>query len=271
MNAKHVGSVVGGVRPLSTYERLFWAFDVVSGFNFSIAVSLRGRKTQAEWVAAFAAVQKRHPFLNVAVNADDEHAPFFTHGEGAPIPIAFEQRNSRTEWQRVMESEMVNLFDQTRAPLMRAVLLEDEEGCDLVLTANHIVIDGIGVVAMVRYLLAALAGERLECLAAPLSAEERIAEVMAKDAVRAAQITRVLEAAKAAAAEAAAAAAEAPAATLDLTRTFALRKGGGKPKIEAIKFCEEETERLLICARREETTLRCWRHWRLRCGGRHRR
>ena len=51
------------LRRLSPLERLFDAIDQTNGFNFSRAVTFRGNVAHSGWVAAFAQVQRRHPFL----------------------------------------------------------------------------------------------------------------------------------------------------------------------------------------------------------------
>ncbi len=240
LHASSLPRVQETVRPLSAYEHLFWAVDKINGFNFSIVVTLRGRVARDAWRAAFAEVQKRHPFLDVCVNQDDELAPYFIRGEGLPIPLAFEPRRTRTHWQRTMEREVAEPFDQSAAPLLRAVVLEDEEGCDLILTANHIVIDGMGVVALAGDLLAALAGEKLLALPAPASAEERAARVRAANPLPVPQTE------------------QATAGNGDETlaaRTFACRKGGGTPRIAALRLTAEQTARLQRSCREQRTTI----------------
>lgn len=229
--------VVEALRPLSVYERLFWAVDKVYGFNFSMAVSFRGTIARARWNAAFAQAQKRHPFLNVSLNQDDPHAPVFMRGEGFPIPLVFQRRTSSTEWQRVMECEVAEPFDLTRAPLLRAVLLEDDDGCDLVLTANHIIVDGIGVVALVGDLLAALSGETLAVLPVPPSAEDRVAEVRASQSAKAGENLQQ------------------DAVTAPPVRLFACRKCSGKPEIRAVRLSRDKTALLQRCCRQQRTTI----------------
>jgi hypothetical protein len=155
------------------------AIDRVNGFNFSIAVTLRGVISHADWISAFAKAQKRHPLLNACIGyqnrdgVNDPHAPVFVRTANRPIPLNFRRRTSSTEWQRVMEAEQAKSFDASTAPFLRATLLEDSEGCDLILTANHVVLDGVGTVVLLRDLLAALSGEPLLPLPLALSAEER--------------------------------------------------------------------------------------------------
>ncbi len=71
-----------------------------------------------------------------------------------------------------MEAEWLKPFDPSIAPFLRAVLLEDNDGCDLILTANH-VLDGMGAIELVRDLLAALPGQKLPALPVPPSPEDR--------------------------------------------------------------------------------------------------
>ncbi len=233
------------VRLLSGYERLFWAVDKINGFNFTVVVSFRATIARSRWSAAFAEAQRKHPFLNASINDDDPHAPYFVRDEGLPIPLTFERRTSSTQWQRVMESEFAEPFDVSTAPLLRAVLLEDDEGCDLVLTANHIIIDGIGVLGFVRDLLAALSGEMLTPLADPPSAEDRVAQVRSSSQLHAAQNGHQTASAQAGGANSAAAAP---------VRTFVRRKATGKPAITALRFSKDQTALLLRRAREQQTT-----------------
>lgn len=226
------------IRPLSGFEHLFWALDKINGFNFGMAVSFSGTIAHSRWRDAFARVQKRHPFLDAAINEDDAHAPWYARGAGLPIPLAFLRRNSSTDWQRVMETEIAEPFDLSTGPLLRATILEDENGCDLVLTAHHAVIDGMGVLAVVRELLRALAGEALAELPIPPPAEERAAASRALNPLPAA---------------------------IDLTnyaaepqprnRTYASRNRKGKCAIASIRLSPDESARLLRYARREQTTI----------------
>ena len=238
LSAPMLQSVPVTLRPLSGFERLFWAIDKINGFNFGIAVSFRGAIAHARWQAAFAQVQKRHPLLNAQINEDDPYAPYFERGAGLPVPLAFLRRNSSADWQRVMEDEVAQPFDLSIAPLLRAVVLEDDEGCDLVLTVDHLIADGMGVLALVRDLLAALSGQALAELPLPPSSEDRAIQVRASNRLLAPD-------------DAAGQAAE----PQPRNRAFASRNRKGRCAITAIRFSPEETARLLGYARREQTTM----------------
>jgi hypothetical protein len=241
------------LRPLSAHERLFWAIDRVNIFNFSVAVTIRGTVAHERWTRALAQVQKRHPLLNACVSIrnaetgqDDPHAPAFVQGEGQPISIAFRPRSSVDEWRWVMEAEHLEPFDASVAPFLRAVLLEDSEGCDLILTANHVVLDGMGMVGLIRELLTALAGKRLAPLSeampgplsAPPSADERTARMSSADAVSGAAV------------QAGAAVAEAK------VRASKRRIGDGKPPtVSALRLSKQMSAELLRCSRKHEATV----------------
>jgi hypothetical protein len=239
LSAPTLQSAPATLRPLSGYERLFWAVEKVNGFNFGIAVTFRGNRAHSQWEDAFAQVQKRHPFLNVAINDDDPQAPHFVYGTGLPIPLAFLRRNSPADWQRAMENEVAEPFDLKSGPLLRADLLEDEEGCDLVVVANHIVIDGMGVLALVRDLLRALSGEALAELPVPPPAEERAAQVRASNPLLAPPIDLDAIATE----------------PQPRNRTYASRNRIGKAAIAALRFSTDETAQLKSFARREQTTI----------------
>jgi Condensation domain len=224
------------IRPLSGFEHLFWALDKINGFNFGMAISFSGTIEHSRWRDAFSRVQKRHPFLDAGINEDDPHMPWFTRGGGLPIPLAFLRRNSSTDWQRVMESEIAEPFDLSTGPLLRAAVLEDEKGSDLVLTTHHAVIDGMGVLAVVRELLGALAGEALAELPIPPPAEVRATSMRALIPLPAAiELTNY--------------------AAEPRNRTYSSRNRKGKCAIAALRISPEENARLLCYARREQTTI----------------
>lgn len=226
------------VRSLSGFEHLFWAIDKINGFNFGIAVSFAGTMANSRWRDAFAQVQKRHPLLDAAINDNDPFAPYFTRGSGLPIPLTFQLRRSHEDWKRVMESEIAEPFDLSTGPLLRAAVLEDENGCDLVLTAHHAVTDGMGVLALVRELLRVLAGETLAELPVPAPAEERAAGIRASNPLPAALDLAVYAA-----------------EPQPRNRVYVSRNRKGKCAIASIRLSQEQTAQLLHFARREQTTI----------------
>jgi hypothetical protein len=233
-------AVPAKLRPLSGYERLFLAVDKINGFNFGIAVTFRGKLDRARWIAAFAAVQKRHPLLNAGIDGDEPQAPFFFRVEGLPIPLAFRARAASDDWQRGMETDVAEPFDLSTGPLLRATLLEDGSGCDLILAAHHAVIDGIGVITLIGDLLQSLAGHALPPLPLPPTAEEHVARVLPPPAAQPAP---------------AGPNAPPPPPPPAAGRGFKSRNRKGKASLSALRLSPEQTAQLQRCARREQTTL----------------
>jgi hypothetical protein len=229
------------LRPLSPYERLFWAIDRISGFNFSLAVTFRGTISHPDWIAAFAQARDRHPLLNACIDHDDPHAPVFMRAADLPVPLKFRRRSSPTEWQRVVEAEQAKPFDSSAGPFLRATLLEDNEGCDLIVTASHVVLDGVGAVAFVGDLLAALAGEKLAHLPVAPSAEDRTVHARSTTV----QSTKIPQAdgGRQQTVEALPA------------RRSTRRIGTGAPAVNGLRFSQEQTAQLVRCSRQQEATV----------------
>ncbi len=232
------------LRSLSPYERLFTAIEQVNGLSFSVAVGFRGTLAHSRWIVAFAQAQQRHPFLNATLDHNDPHAPELLRADGSAIPLTFQRRTSPTQWERVMETEFAEPFNPLSAPLLRAILLEDEQGCDLIVTAYHTVLDGMGTLLFVRDVLNALAGEALSVLPTPPPAEGRVNAVRASTRTQRPQISQALEAVLQRAAG-------------RPTRAFTARPGRGRSTVTALRLSPAETDLLLRCARRQETTVGC--------------
>lgn len=224
------------LRPLSGFERLFLALDKINGFNFGIAVCFGSAIAQARWKRAFEQVQRRHPLLNAGIHDEDPNAPYFSRGGGLPVPLSFQRRVSSADWQRVMEGDIAEPFEMSTGPLLRATVLEDERGCDLVITANHVVIDGMGVLAVVGDLFRALAGETLETMPLPPSAEERVRGLRVLNAVPRVPWSQAEE-------------------PQPRNRMYASRNRKGRASISALRVSAEQTARLAGYARREQTTV----------------
>jgi hypothetical protein len=229
------------LRPLSPFERLFWAFEQVNGFNFSIALTFKGTVERTRWNSAFGAVQKRHPMLQASLNLDDPNRPVLVRAANRPIPVEFRRRSFAGDWQRVMEQGYMKPFDVATGPFLRAVVLEDEAGCDLVLTAFHAVLDGMGVLGLVGELLRALAGEKLLPMPMPVSTDERTAEMRrrlgpAKETPQADEnMMKTVEALK--------------------ERAIGRHKGSKAATVTAHKLAPEQTARLVERCRKEKVTV----------------
>jgi Condensation domain len=230
------------LRRLSPLERLFDAIDQTNGFNFSIAVTFRGNVAHSGWVAAFAQVQQRHPFLRASLNRDDLQAPYVQRSESSLIPLTFERRTSSTQWQSVMEAQGEEPFAASAAPLVRVNILEDDRGCDLIVTAHHAILDGMGALLLIRDVLAVLSGERLAPLAMPLAAEDRIEEARSSAPPQSIMDPQAAEAWQ-------------QFLATRPPRSFERHAGTRRPIISSLRLSPEETSQLLRSARKQQTTL----------------
>lgn len=230
------------LRGLSPLEHLFDIIDRTNGFNFSIAACFRGKVAHSDWAAAFARAQQRHPFLNASLNHNDAQAPYLCHVEGSRIPLTFEQRISASQWQRVMEAQAEAPFGACAAPLVRVDILEDDHGCDLIVTAHHAILDGMGALSLITDVLSILSGKELPALGIPAAAEDLVAHARSFGAAgstidpQAADAWQQLLATRP-------------------PRSFERYRGMRRPTISSLHLSPEETGRLLACARRQQTTL----------------
>ena len=229
------------LRPLSGYERFLWTFNQVKPINFSVVASFEGGLDPARWTTAFDEVQRKHPLLDASIGLDVSREPVFLSGTGSSIPLQVKERTSIFQWERELERELSEPFELSSAPLVRAVLLEDNQQCDLIITLHHSITDGTGALLVLRDLLQALTGEILSPLPLPPSAEERL-KAITDSTPHSAKPEKAPEE-------------EAEAGQVRTARTFAYHHDPGQPQVESLNFSSEETSLILRCVHREQTTV----------------
>jgi hypothetical protein len=165
------------IRELGPMERLMHLYSSQHPRHFSVAADLIGSVEPKRLIAAFAAVQARHPMLSVCVK-DSLPLPPGIYGSSAPIDLELRPLTGETVWTEVVASESARPFSDDRAPLMRAVVLHAPDRFILVLTFHHALADGISAVTIVHDLMKALAGQPLPRLA-PLGSRETLAAAQA--------------------------------------------------------------------------------------------
>jgi hypothetical protein len=158
------------VRPLGAVEEFFWLFDHSSPKHFCLIAEIDGRTTVSDWRVALDALQQRHPMLSVSIDSTYNRVPHFVRVAGQPIPLRIAE--GETTWEREAEREIRTLFDPTKAPLIRVVLIHKPEKIFAMLVLHHSIGDGQASVFLLRDLLRALAGEKLEQQAFPRSLDE---------------------------------------------------------------------------------------------------
>ncbi|MFJ4783751.1 condensation domain-containing protein [Streptomyces sp. NPDC088794] len=142
---------------------------------FTVAAEFPVEITGEQVSAALAAVQDRHPLLQVHIEDHPEgRLGFHRPAPVPPISLRVLHRPAET-WRQVAAEEVSQQFDTSQAPLARAVLVGDGDRSALLLTFYHCVVDGIGGVAVLNDLVSALNGQELEILPIPPSQEDVVA------------------------------------------------------------------------------------------------
>ena len=162
------------IRPLAGTEYMFHQFAMANPLNFVLGAEFPVQLTAEELTAALSAVQKRHPLLSAHIeNRPDSGYAFYRSETAAPIePTVLRQRTDT--WTQVASAELSRPFETSKAPLMRAVLIQDTASSMLLLSFDHVIADGMAAVYLLRDLLAALNGHELEPLPVPPPQEELI-------------------------------------------------------------------------------------------------
>lgn len=158
-NVQNIDLLEDYVRPLGSFEHLFWLMDQASSMHFSLAAQIEGHATVEDWRAALGHVQRRHPFFSVYIEKNGGANPHFRRAPLTPIPMRDVQVDaSQPNWLAEMQRELATPFDPECAPLVRAVLLHEPDRTTFILTAHHSIADGLSLSFAIRDTLSALSG-----------------------------------------------------------------------------------------------------------------
>jgi hypothetical protein len=150
-------------RPLGFGERFFRLYSMVYPVHFCLVAQIAGSLDSHKAALAFEQVRRRHPALRVGIVDDAEAGPAFAETDDE-IEVRFSPTGTGEEWRDVVERELNRPFDSSPGPLMRATILWSSDGTWMVLTFHHAIADALSAVSILRDLMRALAGERLDVL-----------------------------------------------------------------------------------------------------------
>jgi len=144
---------------LNEIEYFNWC--VGQPYNVVLAVHARGDLTPDRLRAALDKVQARHPLLRANTEIGRGGLPWFSSDGVGTIPIAVIEGAEPEEARRLAVRELDSTFDRDggaspRPPLMRVSLvrpLDRTQPIALVLTAQHVIADGLSMVFVFRDLL----------------------------------------------------------------------------------------------------------------------
>jgi hypothetical protein len=231
------------VRPLGAFERLYHRYAQKNTMHFCVVAELADDLDAAALDAALLAVQHRHPLLNVYV---DDHPQtglgLYRPATVSPIPLTVVDAGTDHTWRDLVAEELTCPFDTSTAPLVRVVLLRSGPSTPaaIVLTIDHVIVDGLSAGFILRDVFSALNGHELHALPAPPSQEELIGRL--RDAQPAAAPTTNGQ--------------PQPDQLEWLTTRSTMRTfDGAVPHLSAITFDEDLTRRLVGRARAERTTV----------------
>jgi Condensation domain len=160
------------VRPLGVIEEFFWLFDHSCPKHFCVVAEIKGRTLVTDWSAAVDALQARHPMLSISIDSTRQRVPHFHRGSRRPVPLRVAP--SGTTWEREAEREINTLFDPTEGPLARVVLIHELEKSFVLLVTHHAIADGLSSIFMLRDLLSAISGQRMDPYEFPPSIDQKL-------------------------------------------------------------------------------------------------
>ncbi|MCW2649672.1 MAG: Condensation domain protein [Mycobacterium sp.] len=229
------------VRRLGAFERMEHRYQQKHTMHFCMVAELADDLDPTALEAGLLAVQHRHPLLNVHVKDHPQtRLGFYRPASVPPVPVTVV--DATRSWCDLVAEELTRPFDRSRAPMIRVVLLRagPTSPAAIVLTVDHVIVDGLSAGFILRDLFSALNGHDLDALPVPPSQEELIA------------ILRNGQPPAALAANSQPPPAQ-PAwlATPSTFRPF----DGALPHLSAICFDEDLTRRLIARARAEHTTV----------------
>ncbi|UEP33197.1 MULTISPECIES: phthiocerol/phthiodiolone dimycocerosyl transferase family protein [unclassified Burkholderia] len=181
------------------------------------------------WHAAFQALQHRHPLLSTCIAIDAQQHSGFYRVTDAAVPLRVLEQDP-TAWQAEAAHEIATRFVGSAAPLLRATLLQGERSSTLILIAHHSVVDGMGSASLIDDLLCTLSGERL----APLPLVPSLETMLDTDLSHAAVLP--------------------PPAPAPAPKPFR-PDAAQAPHVDAIALSADDTRRLVVRARAEQTTV----------------
>ncbi|PRQ07539.1 phthiocerol/phthiodiolone dimycocerosyl transferase family protein [Enhygromyxa salina] len=127
-------------RYLTTSERVFLAMAEQVVMNPVVMVRCRGVLPVERVEHAIRTVAARHPALGVRVVREAQ--PWFSDRDVPPVPLRVVDRASPEHWREIVRHELNEPLPIEQGPLIRFVLVRDEQACELICTTDHVNADG---------------------------------------------------------------------------------------------------------------------------------
>jgi hypothetical protein len=228
------------VRPLGAFERMYHRYQEKNTLHFCVVAELAGDLEPSALEAGLDAVQHRHPLLNVHVEDHlQRRLGFYRPATVPPIPVTVAAAGPARTWRDLVADELTRPFGTGRTPMIRAMLLRagPDTPAAIILTAAHVIIDGMSAIYILRDLFSALNGHQLKALPVPPSQEELLGRLRGTQPPAAATAAQPAEP-------------EWP-ATPGTIRPF----DGAVPDLSTVSFSEDLTRRLAARTCAEQATV----------------
>src|SRR5499427_4068194 len=138
------------VRPLGSLEHLFWLLDQHRFVHFAVTALISGETSARGWRRALDRLQKRHPILSVCIDGEPDSVPSFRQADVTPIPLRIVEDEPELRWEVEVGKELARPFNPSRAPLIRAVLIQGARDGAFMLVAHHSIADGLSLAYAIR-------------------------------------------------------------------------------------------------------------------------
>ena len=142
-------------RKLGLVEHLFETFHSMGAMIYVNIAVIQGFVTVDALRIAIDLLQKRHPLLQVHLQASDRNFYFCADGTLA-IPLRIIDRQHDRQWLEIAEAELSQKFSDQFAPLCRITLLQSSAQWDrheLIVTFHHAIADGMSALHFIHELL----------------------------------------------------------------------------------------------------------------------
>lgn len=143
-------------RQLGKMEQAVVFVDDISALFIVVALRLVNGPPPEILQKALAALQRRHPLLQVHVVREKGRYYFKTQADAPAIPLQVSQRRDDQQWLSVIERELNEKIDPTVAPLMRVRYLYSagqDAPSEVILACHHTIVDGASGVSLCDELL----------------------------------------------------------------------------------------------------------------------
>src|SRR5262249_7384759 len=149
------------IRSLGSLEHLFWLLDQHHFVHFAVTALISGKTSPRDWRRALDRLQKRHPILSVCIDGEPDSVPSFRQADITPISLRIVEDEPELRCEAEVGKQLATPFNPTRAPLIRAVLIQGARDTAFMLVAHHSIADGLSLAYAMRDTLDALAGRSL--------------------------------------------------------------------------------------------------------------